>query len=63
VPVRLREDSQRIDAKKSIFNGLFRMKPKLVPEMVNSAQISERREIKKGGSTQSSAEEPPICAL
>jgi hypothetical protein len=28
------------------------MKPKLLPEMVNSAQISERREIKKGGSTQ-----------
>jgi len=25
----------------------FRMKPRLVPEVVNSAQTSERREIKK----------------
>jgi hypothetical protein len=32
------------------------MKPNLVPEVVKSAQISEGREIKKSGSTQSTAE-------
>jgi hypothetical protein len=39
------------------------MKPNLVPEVVNSAQTSERRKIKKVAALKNGADEPPIRSL
>jgi hypothetical protein len=56
-----RGNSPQIE-REEIYLYFFRMKPRLVPEVVNSAQTSERREI-KSGSPQNGADEPPIRSL